>query len=145
MQMGVSFKGLEQFRDKIKKAPQFAEDAAFTAMGLCVKKIESDIVKDLNKRGDVPSAPGEAPHTVTGLLKRSMYSSVKKTGKLLVEGTIGNNAQSKGGYHYAGGDDAASGLEFGTSKMQPRPFFRPNIDKNMNFFENLMKGILSKL
>lgn len=133
MQIGVSFSGLEEFRNKIKAKPQLAEKASLLAMKTVIKKIETDIKTAINTRGEVPSFPGEPPHKVSGHLFESVYSKAEKTGNLKVTGTIGDNAEY------------AAYLEYGTSRMSPRPYFRVNIDKNTKFFEDLMKAVLNKL
>jgi phage gpG-like protein len=133
MQIGINFTGLTQFQNKIKTRPQFAESAALLAMKAVIKKIETDIKKDINIRGTIPSLPGEPPHKVTGNLYSNVYSRAEKTGNMTITGIIGDTAEY------------AAYLEYGTSRMAPRPYFRINIDRNTQMFENLMKGILGKI
>lgn len=63
--------------------------------------------------GHIPSAPGEAPNNDSGRLAGSIETN--DTGRLEV------TVSADSGY--------ASVLEFGSSKMAPRPFMRPARDK----------------
>lgn len=64
-------------------------------------------------KNHTPSAPGEAPNADTGFLDRSI--AAEKTGELTAI------AVANASY--------AAALEFGTSKMEPRPFMAPAANK----------------
>lgn len=72
-------------------------------------------------RGHQASAPGEAPAIDTGALSRSITHEITETGAGFSL-DIGPSAQS-------GRDDIAAHLEFGTSKMAPRPSWRPALEE----------------
>jgi HK97 gp10 family phage protein len=52
---------------------------------------------------------------------------------MVIQGIVGDNAEY------------AAGLEYGTSKMPPRPYIRPVVEKNKNLFVDLFKIIFNKL
>jgi HK97 gp10 family phage protein len=70
-----------------------------------------------NVTGHTPSLPGQPPATVTGTLRASILS---ETDKLDLVVYIGVDASSPANKY-------AAALEFGTSRIQPRPFLRPAI------------------
>ena len=65
------------------------------------------------------SAPGEAPATDTGNLVNSIASD--RVRPMLHEVTVGA--------------EYSSCLEYGTSRMAPRPFFRPSFDEERDGFK----------
>lgn len=74
-------------------------------------------------RGSDPSLPGAPPHQVSGQLLRSIAFEVN-----------GNVARIGSNLAYS------FWLEFGTKRMQARPFLRPALDQN----KNELAAILSK-
>lgn len=89
-------------------------------MRLAVIFLEGQIKRAINRGnpgGRNPSRPGEPPKKVSGRLFLSIFSSVKRTGNQ-VFGFVGSSAKH------------ARHLELGTSQMEPRPFFRPTLQKN---------------
>ena len=80
-----------------------------------------------NGRRHQSAAPGQAPANNTGALVRSI--KVKKNGR---EATISIEK------------DYAIYLEFGTSKMRPRPFIIPAFLKTKKWFSDKLKAIASK-
>jgi HK97 gp10 family phage protein len=67
-----------------------------------------------------PSSPGDAPHSDTGQLRQSIGSG-RVTGIMNPSVDVGS---VKGG-----GAPYAKFLEFGTAKMQARPFLRPSVKR----------------
>lgn len=76
-------------------------------------------------RGLDPSNPGEPPHKVTGQLQRSVTSQ-----------------PSADGLNYLVGTNIPYGsfLEFGTSKMAPRPWLRPTLFENQTEIMRIVAG-----
>lgn len=68
------------------------------------------------------SAPGEAPATDTGFLASNIYKDIEDNG---MTGIV----ESRAPYSAA--------LEFGTSKILPRPFMQPALEKNRNKIKRL--------
>ena len=69
------------------------------------------------------SAPGEPPASDTGTLARS-FNIIPNPGLLRV--VVNNNAAY------------AAALEYGTRKMEPRPFLRPALARNIGLIEALV-------
>lgn len=103
--------------DNIKGA---ALQKAEVRMGLATVFLQGQIKRAINRGnpgGKRPSRPGEPPKKVTATLFKSIYADVKRVGDQVI-GYVGSNIKY------------ARHLEFGTSKMAARPFFRPTMIKN---------------
>ena len=96
-----------------------------------------DMEKTYGKRGHHPSLPGNAPAPDTGTLMRSITHEVREeNGEVVgVVGVVGSTLRNP---------DYPKFLEFGTSKMKPRPWLSTAIEKSQNFmvqaFQTIMKG-----
>lgn len=66
------------------------------------------------------SAPGETPAVDTGNLVNSIKSQLVESTDMTALANVGT------------GVEYAEWLEFGTSRMKPRPYMRPAIDNNEN-------------
>jgi phage gpG-like protein len=73
------------------------------------------------------SAPGEAPATDTGRLAGSIRADIE-----------GKSAEVSANTEYA------SPLEFGTQKIEPRPFLFPALEKERTAWERRLNGIVEK-
>ena len=138
MTIDISFQGLEEYKTRIKQAPQKASTAAEAAMKTFVLKVSTDVKKSLNIKesdeiGYIPSLPFTPPNKRTGHLYQSVYNKINKLGAMIIQGLVGDNAEY--GVH----------LEYGTSKMPPRPYLRPVVESNKNYFVKLFKIIFDKL
>jgi len=83
--------------------------------------------KERAKRYYVASAPGEPPAVRTGRLRNSIKYRVIGGG-LNLRGIVGSSLEY------------AAPLEFGTSKMAPRPFLRPSYEKVREAIKNILGG-----
>lgn len=80
----------------------------------------------------VASAPGDAPNIDTGRLINSIFFDIDR-GQLV--GTFGTR-----------GVDYAKHLEYGTSRMEARPFIRPTFEKHKRTAEKrIRKAILDAI
>jgi HK97 gp10 family phage protein len=75
----------------------------------------------------VPSAPGDPPNEDTGVLRTNIETT--QIGPLKVE--VSSNAPY------------AAALEFGTSKMLPRPYMQPATDRKRDAVVALVRGAVS--
>lgn len=134
----VKMEGLDELQDALGKLSKDAEkrvDAAVQATGL---EVRGDIVKRI-QRGPATgrvygnhqaSAPGEAPATDTG---RLVNSTVYKR-----EGRISASVGSDLAY--------AAMLEFGTSKIDPRPAWIPALeDAKPKYIKRLEKALCESI
>ena len=90
--------------------------------------------KTYGKKGHHPSYPGEAPAPDTGTLMRSVtHSVVEKNGEIV--GYVGSIIQNENYPQY---------LEYGTSKMKPRPWLSASLIKCQSFMAAKWKEIFRK-
>lgn len=89
--------------------------------------VHREMVKKISKPGPPRSAPGNPPHVDTGRLRQSLQPSVVRTGNT-IRGTVSTNLEY------------APHLEYGTSRMQPRPFMRSTIAEQAEPVKAIMRG-----
>lgn len=104
--------------------------------------VEGDAKKSMRGTGTphIPSDPGQPPAVMTGKLRASITHEVKKE--------IGGDIEARVGIRGGTEPDTKNYglfLEFGTSKMEKRPFLRPALAKNLktiaNLIERAVKGV----
>lgn len=82
----------------------------------------------ISGRGHVPSRPGEPPNQDTGVLA----SNIETTQPAPLRVRVSSNAPY------------SAPLEFGTSKMAPRPFMRPARDKMRHEAQRLVQQAMNR-
>lgn len=87
------------------------------------------------KHGHHPSLAGNPPAPDTGTLLQSVTHSVEVDSDDKVIGRVGSILKNPDYPRY---------LEFGTSKMKPRPWLSASLTKCQSFFNNLSKEIFGK-
>ena len=97
------------------------------AVNSCALKVERDIKANMTPDG--PSAPGEAPAVDTGRLRASITHRVEMESGEVV-GYVGTNVEY------------APYLEFGTTRMKPRPFMVPAIERNRDWIKNKLASVV---
>lgn len=128
----------EQFNSLLqKKTKEIVKNKVPNAIKLCCEQVRSTILDDMAKtprNSDVsyytynkstphhPSLPGNPPAPDSGNLRSSIHYTVEGTGKNTV-GRIGTDVEY------------GKWLEFGTSRMAPRPWLKPSLDKNSTFIK----------
>lgn len=120
----------KKLRWRGKNILQFAKKKIERNMGPVTQFLRNEVVKSIKKSqplkrqpsgrriGLSPSQPGHPPKMVEGDLVKSIIAEVEVT-KTKIIGRYGSTQGKK-----------AKALEFGTSRMKPRPFLRPPLFKN---------------
>lgn len=130
MQLSISYnKGLGDLRSRVNRSPTVVYNAIFLTMKTFTTKVKNDVQTSLNTRGE----PDGIPRKRTGHLQQSTYDQVDKTSSTKITGIVGDNA------------DYSTFLEFGTSRMKMRPFLRPAVMQNQEFYKKLLLAVVKKL
>ncbi|HQM02115.1 MAG TPA: HK97 gp10 family phage protein [Ruminococcus flavefaciens] len=113
-------------QEKFKAKGEALDTDMKKAINTCCLKVERDIKENMSPNS--PSAPGEPPAVVTGRLRASITHRVQvESGE--VAGYVGTNVEY------------APDLEFGTSKILPRPFMLPALQRNADWIKNKLKDV----
>ncbi len=141
--MDISFKieGLDRIEAATAQVRQAVADEINKAVFASAQKVAAEAKKSImdgNKSGRVykrrsvthkASAPGEAPASDTGRLVNSINAYALKDGEAIA-------VAGRGTVKYA------AMLEFGTSKIAPRPFMFPALEKSKAWIaERLNKAV----
>lgn len=107
--------------DRLKRMANNTAKNVVQALYLAGQQIELDAERSITAgsvsgAGHVPSAPGQPPNRDTGLLDGSIETQVTTQNPPTV--TVSSRAPY------------AAHLEFGTSRMAPRPYMRPATERN---------------
>lgn len=141
----------EEFSNFINERAESINDNLEKAMNICGEKIRSDIQDSMShtpRNMDVgyhtgsktkihhPSLPENPPAPDTGNLRQSIRYEVNNEYNRVV-GIVGSTQKNP---------DYAFWLEWGTSKMAPRPWLRPAMRKNNQFIKNtIAKAVVNSL
>lgn len=124
-----------QFSEYLSNVAPKIQSKLEKTIGLCCDKVRSDIQysmahteRDMSKtyytnnktKAHHPSMPGNPPAPDTENLRKSIRYEVHGEGKE-VYGIVGSSQMD---------ENYAVYTEYGTSKMQPRPWLRPAMNKN---------------
>jgi HK97 gp10 family phage protein len=141
----IRMEGMEETLAALTKLGEEGKSQAVRAVSATAQKIRADAIKDIQrgrKTGIVyeraagnnlsqvhrASAPGESPATDTGAL----VSSIKAWEKGLTA-EIGTEIKY------------GAALEFGTQRIKPRPFMRPALESNRDFFARQLQAAMDRL
>ena len=140
--MGNDVTGLKEFENMFLNVPKGVQYDIEKNIKLCCEKVRGDIVLSMaqtprdtsrsykrGKKEHNPSMPNNPPAPDTGNLRRSIKYEVKGSGTE-VYGVVGSTQKEP---------DYATWTEYGTSKMAPRPWLRPNMLKNETWIRNILK------
>ena len=134
----ATVKGTKQLERKLSILSVVITDAVFEAIALKALSIQSDAIRGIAKisagmrtpKGKVVSKPGDPPNTQTGRLIGSIRVQKDKSAN-----TVAVTSRVKYGVW----------LEFGTKKMEARPWFTPAVNKNKKFQKKDFKFKVQKL
>lgn len=124
----MTIKGMDRFLKKLDRISVKSQKMVKKAVFVGATEVHSDAITLINtgtrsgriyRRGGVShqaSAPGEAPKTDTGALVGRIFINRKRNG-----------------FSYEVGTNIPYGkhLEYGTSRMRPRPWLYPTFNKNI--------------
>ena len=130
---------IEEFQRHIAKMKERANKAQFQFVTTVCNEVErtaKELMRDTEvnqnvtygKRGHHPSLPGNAPAVDSGLLRQSVTHSIELDGKNNVTGYVGSVINDPPYPLY---------LEFGTSKMKPRPWLSAAVIKCQTFIKEV--------
>lgn len=138
----VQIEGLDKIQGAFKLAPELVRQEVNKALFVSAKEVEKQAKISIlsgkktgraYKRRSIThqaSAPGEAPASDRGRLVGSINSFPGDGESVVIAGN--------GAVHYA------RLLEFGTSKMAPRPFFFPALEKSRQFIKTRLAEAISR-
>jgi len=111
----------KQHSQRLKNMAQNTAQEVLRKLYVAGQLIENDAERSITAgsvsgAGHVPSAPGQPPSRDSGLLDGSIETEIRGSNPPTVAVT------SRAPY--------ASALEYGTSKMAPRPYMRPATERN---------------
>lgn len=148
MAKDMSFNQFSKYLSNV--APKIQSELEKT-IGLCCEKVRSDIQfsmahtpRDSSKTyfknnktiAHHPSLPGNPPAPDTGNLRESIRYEVHGEGREIY-GIVGSTQKDP---------DYAVYTEYGTSKMQPRPWLRPAMNKNNEWIrKSISKAVADSL
>jgi len=130
----VQLIGVENLKEKIRIKPSQAKAQLKVAIGISCLKIMSEIRTAISTIGE----PDDFPRRVTGNLLNSVrVGNLKDEGKQVSQ-TVGANPDgTEIGY--------ANFLEFGTSRMKPRPFVTFITEKDKDYIMKQLQDAVRKV
>jgi HK97 gp10 family phage protein len=127
-------KGLSQLINKYQVKPNQALDQISKAMNLGCTKIMSDIRTMISVVGE----PDGVPRRRTGELLRSIKVGKQKKSTTKIEQAVGANPDGEEeGYSIY--------LEYGTSRMKPRPYIAVGAEKNIEHMVNQLETAIKNI
>lgn len=134
---------ISEFNEILQKKVIKVQDKLPKAISLCCEQVRSTILDDMARTprnnsvgyrsGNTihhPSFPGNAPAPDTGNLRNSIHYTVEVENEQTI-GRIGTDVEY------------GKRLEFGDSKVAPRPWLYPAMNKNNNFIKSKMQEVLN--
>ena len=131
----MTMKGRDAHRQRLKKL----SGPAVVKAANKVLYVGSDMIRteafrsisagSVSGKGHVPSSPGEPPNRDTGVLQAHLRAELVSP----LEAQVASEAPY------------AAALEFGTSKMEARPYLRPARDKKAPEIQRLFETEIDKL
>ena len=119
-------------RTQANKAVTVMAQGMETDIKKSMRDTEVNTLKSYGKHGHHPSVAGDYPAPDTGLLMRSITHSIKQSGDE-IRGYTGSNIIY------------AKYLEYGTSKMKPRPFLIASKIKLQSWFREVWIKYMEKV
>ena len=129
--MSVTVTGMRDFKSQIKKLGPLFSDAVDQGVFVTSEEVRAYAVKSIQETSPGRQVQrtkqgGKGTYTHTAAAKN--YAPNSDTGKLVT--SIASNKTGNGTYKVGSGLDYASWLEFGTKKMDARPWLQPAMRAN---------------
>jgi HK97 gp10 family phage protein len=132
----ITLTGVAQLTGFLKAMPELAIIQAAMVLNVTAAKIAADVKQLISTTG----APDGVPRRRTGNLLMSVSAGRQRMGFMKITQYVGVNPDGPDEWGYAGY------LEYGTSRMKPRPYLTPTVEKNSaNFHAQLKKALDQKL
>ena len=132
--INIEVKGIDVLAAKIGIKPSQARQQLKTGIGIACLKIMSEVRTAISTSGE----PDSFPRRVTGNLLNSIRVGALKEEGTKISQTVGANPDgTEIGY--------AAFLEFGTSKMKPRPFVGFITEKEREYITSQLKKAIEKV
>lgn len=133
----VNEKSVFDFAEKLSKKKTQIVTETGKALAQCCATIQREAMEEMRdtnvdpskmygRKGHHPSLPGNPPAVDTGTLRRSITYEVDE------ENLVGRVGSTQTNPPYG------AYLEFGTSRMQPRPWLKPATEKSMETIKKLL-------
>ena len=144
--MGEMKSQVKNFNDKLNgKINDVKNQLIISIKSSCelIRSTSLDDMKNTQRNPDVayytynkniphhPSLPGNAPAPDSGNLRDSVHYTTEESDSIIV-GRVGTDV------------DYGRMLELGTSRIAPRPWLKPSLDKNRNQIERLIQQAVKK-
>lgn len=139
----MSVSGTEELNRNLQKMANLYGKAVSDALFVSGKVVEGEAKKSIQNQSagsmvtryrsgggsynHIASSPDNAPNTDTGALVRSITTEVVRSDVFVASGL-----------------EYAPHLEFGTSKMQARPFLNPALEKNRRQISKIVSDAIKK-
>lgn len=133
---------MDEFKGKMSERVKILKQGLPRQIGLCCERVRSTALNDMaktprneqvsyGKKGHHPSLPGNAPAPDTGNLRASVHYTMVENSNTII-GIVGSDVEY------------GKILEYGTSKIAPRPWLKPALDKNLKFFSKTLVNAIKK-
>ena len=130
----IEVRGLDAVKARLEAASEKLRETAIRRGLLHVAaRIVETVIESIGTPFPPPSEPGEPPHVRTGALRRSVRIEREEPGAVYI--AVGGTGT---------GVPYAAALEFGTSRMEPRPFVSPVIEIAHLEAEQIMTDEINK-
>lgn len=138
----------DEFNNILSQKSNEINNGLTSVLKICCEKVRSTALNDMAKtpRNNAvtywsgknrniahhPSLPGNPPAPDTGNMRASIHYTIEKFGEDSAVGVVGSDV------------DYAKMLEYGTSKVAPRPWLKPSLNKNEDWIIKAIRGVMKK-
>lgn len=132
----------DEFNQELQNKMNMIKNNLPKAISACCEKVRSTALNDMaktqrnmnvsyGKRNHHPSLPGNPPAPDTGNLRYSIHHTIVKENNACI-GIVGTDVEY------------GKILEYGSSRVAPRPWLKPSLDKNENFIKSTISNVIQR-